>query len=83
MSLRDKLFRIEGEHETTKAQRRAAGLPTYALPDWADQCLYEVGRALSDFRREASVDSLAEAQLAAETLAVILKEMEVRRSSMS
>lgn len=63
---------------TTTAEKRAALLPTHELVDWADTSLYHIGRSISEYRKEPDPAMLAEARLGAETLVVLLQEIERR-----
>jgi hypothetical protein len=67
--------------DPTPAERRAATMSTFALPDWAESCLFAVGRNLSDFRRSAGPETLDEAVEGAEALVAVLKELRHRRQT--
>lgn len=67
----------------TQMQRRAAGLPTHTLPDWAGQCLNTAAQSLRDFEQTAAPEALLEGIQAAEALHVVLTELHQRRASSS
>ena len=65
--------------ERTRAERRAAMLPTQELLDWADQSLYTMAKYLSQYR--AAPDEtvlLQEALIGAEALQAVLAEVSRR-----
>ena len=82
MSLRTLLFKQEeGQREAaTKAERRVQALATHDLVPWADQCLYAVGRSLSEWSKDAEgIERLYEAREGAQALQTIVEEL-VRRA---
>jgi len=64
--------------EKTKIQKRVEKLSTQELMGWADQAIFGVGRAMSDWQRFGSPDSLEEAILGAEALHEVLKILKER-----
>lgn len=60
------------------AAKRAAMLATPDLVPWAETCLYQIGRSLSDFQRDQDGYALAEAVQSAEVLQAILAEVSGR-----
>jgi hypothetical protein len=66
---------------TGKAARRVQHLPTPDLVPWAETCLYTVGRYLNEYAKTGDETALAEATMAAETLQVVMDEINVRDAS--
>ena len=64
--------------EKTKIQKRVEKLSTQELMGWADQAIFGVGRAMSDWQRFKSKDSLDEAIMGAEALHEVLKILKER-----
>lgn len=71
-----------GEAKTlSKLDRRVSALPTHDLIPWAEQCIYAIGRGLSDYARDPSqVHMVTEAEQGAETLLVLIQELKARTS---
>lgn len=76
------MFKFKKEKEVTvektKIQKRVEKLSTSELMGWADQAIFGVGRAMSDWQRFNSKDSLDEAILGAEALHEVLKKLKER-----
>lgn len=85
MKLRDIFIREPAQtRPLTKAEQRVASLPTHDLVPWAEQCLFAVGRAMSDWSRDAArPELLVEAVEATETLQVVLAELQNRAVSLA
>jgi len=67
--------------EPSKLDRRVSTLPTHDLVPWAEQCIYAIGRGLSDYSRDPSqVHMVIEAEQGAETLLVLIRELKARTS---
>lgn len=83
MSLKSLFIREPQQpREPTKAEKRAASLPTYELVSWADQCCSDVGRLLLDWSRDAARgELLAEARLGADALVVLVEELQRREAA--
>jgi hypothetical protein len=62
----------------TKIEQRVAKLPTTDLMNWSDQAIYMLGRDLNDWRRGGPQDHLAEAEIAAESLLAMVREVRSR-----
>jgi hypothetical protein len=60
------------------AAKRAAMLPTHDLVPWAETCLYEVGRNLTEFQRSQDPTALAEANQAVAVLGAVMGEINAR-----
>lgn len=70
--------RDEFSGPNSPAAKRAAMLANHDLVPWAETCLYQIGRGLSDFQREPEGTALAEAQEAVAVLNAIMDEINAR-----
>lgn len=79
MSLKNLFVQKPTEGTATKAEKRVATLQTHDLVPWAEQCLYAVGRCLSEWSRDTSrTEALLEAVEGSEALQVVMKELQRR-----
>lgn len=69
--------RLEFDGPRSPAAKRAAMLPTHELVPWAETCLYQIGRSLSDHQRGEDT-ALAEAGEAVAVLQAIMGEIKSR-----
>lgn len=69
------------EVEKSKIRKRVEKLSTQELMGWADQAIFGVGRAMSDWQRYKSKDSLSEAVMGAEALHEVLKLLKERTNN--
>jgi hypothetical protein len=60
--------------------RRAARLPSEDLVSWAETTVTAVGRSFGDWQREGKQEGLDEARLSVAALAVVLDELNRRRT---
>ena len=68
--------RDEFSGPSSPAAKRAAMLATPDLVPWAETCLYEIGRSLSDFRKDPEdLHLLAQANEAVAVLGTIMDEI--------
>lgn len=73
----------EEQRPVSKAERRVASLQTHDLVPWADQCLYAVGRCLSEWSKDAGrLELLDEAKEGAEALQIIVTELQRRAEAL-
>lgn len=72
------LRRARPQAPRTPAERRAARIATPDLSNWAEQALSGIGRAMSDWRRDEDGPALQEAELGAEALLAVLRELRRR-----
>lgn len=60
-------------------ERRVQGLPSHELPGWANQCLYAIGRNLSEYAKDPSrLDYMDEAVEGSRALLRLLEELQRR-----
>lgn len=81
MSLK-RFFVQEAPSPASLAERRAAGLPTSELMDWAETTTVLIGRAIDDYRRHGMPEAVMDAESAAQSLLALLGEMQ-RRAALS
>jgi len=77
MILRKKNKQIE--QEQTKLEKRVASLETRDLVKWVDQTLFTIGKNVVSWERTLQPEMLSEAELGAEALQAVIKEL-VKRS---
>lgn len=72
--------RAEGEQDPTrtKAAKRLNRLPTPDVLNWADQVGSGIAKALDDYRKQDSPESLTEARQGAQSLLGVLDVLEGR-----
>lgn len=63
-----------------KIAKRVQKIPTGELEVWADQTIYEVGRALSSYQKVRSKESLNDLLMAAEAMHAVIDEIYNRMS---
>lgn len=68
------------EPARTPIQKRVARIATPDLQGWAEQALTALGRSLRDFQRSGVEDALEEAEMGAEALLEVVRELR-RRSA--
>lgn len=71
--------RKKQEKELSKLEKRVANMATPDLTAWAEQALYGIGRSLSSYQRTHEIADLDEADLGAEALHVVTRELKARR----
>jgi hypothetical protein len=80
--LRDLFIQTSGEPRPSpgKIEARIAHLPTHELTPWAEQCLYGIGRCLSEYTKDPVLrqDFLDEAVASAEVLVRLITELRSR-----
>lgn len=64
-----------------KIAKRVSRIPTGELSVWADQTIYEVGRLLSQYERNRSVEAITELAEGAEALHAVVHELNKRMNS--
>lgn len=62
----------------TAIERRVARMSTTELMNWSDHAVSSLGRDLNDWRRGGPQDHLAEAEIAAESLLAMIREVRTR-----
>jgi len=67
------------EQEQSKLEKRIASLETRDLTKWVDQTLFSIGKNVVSWERSGEIEMLLEADLGADALSVVIKEL-VRRS---
>lgn len=65
--------------EQTKIEKRVASLETRELTKWVDQTLFTIGKNVISWERTGEPEMLSEAELGAEALQAVIKEL-VKRS---
>ena len=63
------------EQEQTKLEKRVASLDTAELIRWVDQTLFTIGKNVVSWDRSGEPEMLAEAELGAEALHAVIKEL--------
>jgi hypothetical protein len=66
------------EKPKSKIEKRVERIGTQDLLLWADQALTSLGRDLTDWRKGGPHDLLAEAEIAAESLLILIREVRGR-----
>lgn len=59
-------------------ERRVSKIGTFDLIMWAENALYVIGKEITHHQRDRSMDALNEAELGAEALLAIVKELKKR-----
>jgi len=67
------------EQEQTKLEKRVASLDTHDLVKWVDQTLFTIGKNVISWDRSGEPEMLSEAELGAEALHAVIKEL-IKRS---
>jgi hypothetical protein len=62
-----------------KARERMSRLPIGEILDWADQAGSGVAKALNDYRRDGTSESLEDARVGLQTLLGVVEELQSRR----
>lgn len=70
--------RTPEERSQTPIERRASRIATPDLYGWTEQALTALGRSLRDYQRSGTEDALAEAELGAEALLAVIRELKRR-----
>jgi len=61
-----------------KIAKRVRQIPTAALPQWADQAIYELGRTMSAYERSSDPHLLEEARRGAEAVHAVIEAIHQR-----
>lgn len=77
VALRDIFIKTE-QQPASKAERRAAGLPTHELMVWTDNAIVGIGRSVDAYRTSGRPEDIIEAESAAQTVQVLLAELRSR-----
>ena len=72
------MFKKKTQTPQTKIEKRVASLPTQDLTGWAEQALYTIGRYLTDYIKSGDTKVLDEAELGAEALLAVVRELKKR-----
>lgn len=72
--------RTAEERALTPIERRVARIATHDLQAWAEQALTALGRSLRDFQRSQADAELQEAEMGAEALLAVVRELKRRTS---
>lgn len=70
--------RTPAERSQSPIERRVARIATPDLHGWCEQALTALGRSLRDYQRSGVEDALEEAELGAEALLAVVKELRRR-----
>lgn len=75
-----KIFKMGGHRQQpqSKLEKRISGISTSDLVMWAENALYVIGKEVTHHQRTRSIESLDEAELGAEALLAITKELKKR-----
>ena len=73
-----KIFKKDGSHQPTKLEQRVSKIGTSELIMWAENALYVIGKELTHHQRDRNIDSLSEAEMGAEALLAITRELKKR-----
>jgi hypothetical protein len=64
-----------------KVARRVSKIPTAELEMWIEQAVYEVGRCLSNYKKNRELVYLTEARNGAEALHAVIEELHKRSTN--
>jgi hypothetical protein len=67
-----------GDHPQTKIQKRISKLPTSELVAWTENALFVIGKEITTYQRTGEKELLNEAEIGAEVLHEIVKELKRR-----
>lgn len=67
-----------GHQPQTKIQKRISKLPSSELVAWTENALFVIGREITTYQRTGEKDLLNEAEIGAEVLHEIVKELKRR-----
>lgn len=73
-----KIFKKDGSHQPTKLEARVSRIGTSELVGWAENALYVIGKNITHHQRDHNLDYLDEAELGAEALLAITRELKKR-----
>lgn len=73
-----KIFKKDGSHQPTKLEKRIASISTPELVTWAENSLFTVGKETTGWLRTKDALLLNEAEMGAESLLAIIKELKKR-----
>ena len=71
----------DGRQPQTKIEKRVANIATPDLVMWAENALFVIGKEVTNWMRDKNNDSLYEAELGAEALTAIIKELQKRSTN--
>lgn len=77
------LFKKTDTPAPSKLARRIQALPTSELIPWAETCLYDAGRCLSEYRKSGEAFWLTDAEQATDTLHLLVSEIKGRAAAAS
>jgi hypothetical protein len=72
-----KIFKKDGLPQPTKLEKRISGIGTTELITWAENSLAVIGKGVYHHRRD-SIEALLDAELGAEALLAIIRELKKR-----
>lgn len=72
-----KIFKKDGPPQPTKLEKRVAAIPTPELVMWAENSLAVIGKNVYHHQRDGK-HALAEAEIGAEALLAIVRELQKR-----
>lgn len=78
MKLITRLKLVKEDLTRAKARKRVRRHPTAEVLMWAENCLSDVGRSLSYYRTDGTVDALHEAERALLSLHGVVDELRAR-----
>jgi hypothetical protein len=67
-----------GSQPQSKIEKRVSTIGTYDLVLWAENALYVIGKEITHHQRDKNADALYEAELGAEALLAIVRELRSR-----
>jgi hypothetical protein len=73
-----KIFKKDGPHQPTKLEKRVASISTPDLVIWAENALYTIGKETTGWLKTKESFLLDEAELGAEALLAVIKELKKR-----
>jgi hypothetical protein len=76
-----KIFKKDGLQQPTKLEARVSKIGTSELVSWAENALYVIGKNITHHQRDHNMDFLYEAELGAEALLAITRELKKRAAN--
>lgn len=67
-----------GNQPQSKIEKRVSTIGTYDLILWAENALYVIGKEITHHQRDKNPDALYEAEMGAEALLAIVRELQKR-----
>ena len=67
--------------QQSRLEKRVAAIPTNDLVSWSEQALFGIGRHLTSWQKSRSTLDLDEAEVAAEALYAVIRELKKRTTA--